>query len=155
MRSQSTCETQKKACNSAPARGNQSSDLRLSFTEVEDKLEELNDSLRRLGIELDALSKVKLAEFEESWRKAQRSLAEQISRFKLDDLDAARIVDTAKVRARLAKMEASDLREEILDGLDQIMKRTEGLLEKTAVETGGFLKKLSNSCARLRQRIVN
>lgn len=67
---------------------------------------------------------------------------------------AEELVDVARVKTHLAKMEVSDVTEEVTARMNKVMGSIDQLKTKVTTETGDMLKSLSDACLALRDKVV-
>jgi len=75
----------------------------------------------------------------------------------LDQAEQAvgRTLDTAKLKAHLAKMEAHDAGEELVDQLHKTRQKADKLREDASREVAQVLQKVSDACIKLSLAITN
>lgn len=66
-----------------------------------------------------------------------------------------RLIDTAQLKAALAKMEAKDMAGNFLERLEKMKMNVEMLLSTASTETAEGLRKLAQTCDELRARVTH
>lgn len=66
-----------------------------------------------------------------------------------------RVVDTTKVRAHLAAMEASDFGDELVARLDKLHAHANRLRRSAQGEVGDVLQQVSDACLKLKREILH
>lgn len=143
--------TQKKLPTSQP------STLRRNIRNVLDHSEHQLDVVGRKVESMTKRMEVKtireLSTFEKKWDLAQQWLKDRLEQVRAAELKAESIVDTSKVQAHLAKLDAQDKVADFKSKYENVRFKLESLRDKTAGETIHALESLSNACLELKNKL--
>jgi len=121
-------------------------DVRKFFDEIETKLEKFGDRIDRATSKIEHGAETKL-------RKTQDWVHDQVVNLQTAERKVERLVDTARVRAHLGKMEATEATAEMMQRVDRLKDRIDHFANKASCETAEGLKKLSDACLKLRDKM--
>ena len=92
---------------------------------------------------------------EKAWEATQEIIAESYDKIKHVEQKAETFVDTAAVKTHLGAMEARDKTEEIAKQVQRVRSRLNSILKRANLEAAGGLKRVSDVCLSLRERLIN
>ena len=133
-------------------------EVRDYLDDTEARLEEFAKRADKIAAKVEDTAAVKKDEAESYFSDTKAWLNAQID--KARDLEARaeakaeELVDLARVKTHLAKMEVSDVTDEVSLRINKVMGSIELLKTKVTSETGDMLKSLSDSCLKLRDKVV-
>jgi hypothetical protein len=92
---------------------------------------------------------------EKAWNATQEIISESFEKIKNVEQKAETLVDTAAVKTHLGAMDARDKSEEIAKKVQKARSQLNTMLKRANLEAAGGLKKVSDLCLNLRERLLN
>ena len=92
---------------------------------------------------------------EKAWDATQEIIADSFEKIKNVEQKAETLVDTAAVKTHLGAMEARDKGEEIAKQVQRVRSQLNSIVKRANIEAAGGLKRVSDVCLNLRERLLN
>lgn len=92
---------------------------------------------------------------EKAWDTTQEMINESIEKIKHAEQMAETIIDTAAVKTHLGAMEARDKSEDIAKQVQRVRSQLKWMVKRANLEAAGGLKRVSDVCLNLRERMLN
>jgi hypothetical protein len=123
-------------------------EIRQFFNDAELKLEEFGAHVEQAMKKMEKGSEKK-SQQTQAWIRDQRK------NIKAGERKIEQLFDTARVKAHLGAMDATEAAEEILQRVDRLKSRIDNLTAKASTSTADGLKKLSDVCLQLRSKLTH
>jgi len=92
---------------------------------------------------------------EKAWDTTQEIIADSYKKIKNVEQKAETLVDTAAVKTHLGAMDARDKTEEIAQKVQKVRTKFSVMMKRANLEAASGLKKVSDACLNLRERLLN
>ncbi len=124
------------------------------WDEVREFFDDAEVKLEKFGGRVDKATEKMEKGAEKKLQQTQAWFREQAMNLQTAEQKIGRLFDTARVKAHLGKMEATEAAEEMLERVDRLKGRIDSLAAKASTDTADGLKKLSDACLKLRDRLI-
>ena len=117
-------------------------------------LDETKAKLDDFSHKVENKTEAKFNEIDESWQKLQSWLKQQTAKAHTMEDRAETIMDTARVKTHLAKMDAGDVVKDLAEQIEGIRSVIDRMLEKARLGSAETLSDLSASLNKLRCKLI-
>lgn len=132
-------------------------DVRSYLDDTEKKLVEFGHRVEGFSARLGNTAKAKTDELEDYYGNVHKWLSSQIDKVRAFEASTETWYDTALVQTHLAKMEASEMADDLVQRLDTLKSRVEHLIsnKSNSETTSDLLKKFGDAFTSLKQKVVH
>jgi hypothetical protein len=129
-------------------------EIRKLLEETESKLEAFGADIETAADKLLKRSEAKKDELVDQLNHSKEWLVQQIENLKGAEAKAEEVIDRARVKTHLAKMDVNEAAEDLGKRVDRIRSRIDGLVKRTSHRNGVLLKKLGDACINLSEKLM-
>jgi ElaB/YqjD/DUF883 family membrane-anchored ribosome-binding protein len=129
---------------------NLSNEMHFFLEEAETKIEKFAKSFEAKAASLESSAKLSTEEFKEFLHEGELWFGNIVKRLQDAAVKSETAIDTARVKAHLAKMDTQDRTTELVHRVNRFKSQVDALLVKTERETTEKLTRLSSNCHELK-----
>jgi dsDNA-specific endonuclease/ATPase MutS2 len=124
------------------------------FDEAAKRVEDFGERIEALVTRVEVGTQARFVELEETWRQTQQWLLAQVDNLKQQEQKAEQLLDTARVKVELGKMDVSDMGENLRKRVEPVREAIDGLVARGSSEAADGLKRLSHAFMDLRKELL-